>query len=443
MDDPCNDGSPQIGNNVKWARASSSFPTTNALSSPTDMSSAATGSRTPSSAGSDWRVCYVLCQHDYTSSDRDHLSFRKNEVLEIIKKENSGWWAALRGDHVGWIPSAFVLEISEDAADEERLYASVPVRVAHHSASTDSTLISTPDSARDDDRDRDWVPIVEPGGKVGLPWTLWQLCPRTNLRFQMPFMKMLSPSGLVTATDFPDDVLPPAGPLSPPQSSGSMDSFSTDSGSEPVSERQEAMSRQQRPPPCPRSPSTPMPFAPHSLKPKIAPLLINRPIPPPPAPVSALKSPARATLIRSRSDSSHMATAGGRSARRRPIMLSDRTSLSTLSLYIDSNGPPAADSDLSDLYGSYDVDPVRSPSSRRSNKIKQLTGDDDAQAFHNARLAQAALPWFLKPSYTRDDIKMEYNGSVRAGTVPALVERLTVDPLSMFSPPLAKQTTLG
>jgi son of sevenless-like protein len=146
------------------------------------MSSATTGSRTPSSAGSsDWRVCYVLCQHDFKSTDRDHLSFRQKEILEIVKKEESGWWAALRDNRIGWIPSAFVVEITEEAAeslmsanedvrsyqhDSERLYDSVSVRVAQHSASVDSTSISTPVSAFEDERD--WLPVDESGGKVCL-----------------------------------------------------------------------------------------------------------------------------------------------------------------------------------------------------------------------------------------------------------------------------------
>ncbi len=69
----------------------------------------------------------------------------------------------------------------------------------------------------------------------------------------------------------------------------------------------------------------------------------------------------------------------------------------------------------------------------RVGKVKQLTGDDDAQAFHNAQKAQARLPWYLLPTYGEDVIKLEYDGSVRAGTLLALIERLTVDPLSAFS----------
>lgn len=63
----------------------------------------------------------VLCLYDFDSSDPDHLPFRKNELLEVIKKEPSGWWAALRTHddtpRIGWVPSAFVVEISSTMAD--------------------------------------------------------------------------------------------------------------------------------------------------------------------------------------------------------------------------------------------------------------------------------------------------------------------------------------
>ena len=86
-----------------------------------------------------------------------------------------------------------------------------------------------------------------------------------------------------------------------------------------------------------------------------------------------------------------------------------------------------------DPYGDNSTSVSRSPPNRRIDKVRQLTGDDDAQAFHNAKIAQARLPWYLQPSYSSDDIKLEYDGSVRAGTLAALVEKLTVEPLSKFT----------
>jgi son of sevenless-like protein len=65
----------------------------------------------------------------------------------------------------------------------------------------------------------------------------------------------------------------------------------------------------------------------------------------------------------------------------------------------------------------------------RPGKVLRLTGDDNAQAFHSAKQAQANLPWYLKHRHGEDEIKVDYDGKVQAGTLPALVEHLVVDPL--------------
>jgi son of sevenless-like protein len=64
------------------------------------------------------------------------------------------------------------------------------------------------------------------------------------------------------------------------------------------------------------------------------------------------------------------------------------------------------------------------------DKIRRITGEDEAQAFHNAKLAQASLPWYLKPEHIGEEIKLDPDGRVIAGTLEALVERLTIEPLS-------------
>jgi len=73
----------------------------------------------------------------------------------------------------------------------------------------------------------------------------------------------------------------------------------------------------------------------------------------------------------------------------------------------------------------------------RPGKVLQLTGDDSAQAFHNAKQAQANLPWFLKHRHGEEEIKLDFDGTVKAGTLPALVEHLVVDALreNRFSAP--------
>ena len=152
-------------------------------------------------------------------------------------------------------------------------------------------------------------------------------------------------------------------------------------------------------------------------------------IPPAPSQPSPSATSPRSPLNRSRSESSP--TALSRPARRRPVTQSSFKSLSSLSVLLDS--PQSENDDLPVPQLERDLSALAlSPTQKRSDKIRKLTGDDDAQAFHNARVAQANLPWYLKPSYTADDIKMEYDGSVRAGTLPSLVERLTADSLSKY-----------
>lgn len=57
---------------------------------------------------------------DFESDDPDHLSFTRNEILTVVKMEESGWWAAMRpeGDRLGWIPSSFVERLTETAVEE-------------------------------------------------------------------------------------------------------------------------------------------------------------------------------------------------------------------------------------------------------------------------------------------------------------------------------------
>lgn len=81
--------------------------------------STGTSRTTPTSTGSDQDEFSVLCIYDFRAADDDQLSFRKNEILLIVKRENTGWWAAMRrgGDTIGWIPQAFVNTLTEEMAE--------------------------------------------------------------------------------------------------------------------------------------------------------------------------------------------------------------------------------------------------------------------------------------------------------------------------------------
>lgn len=78
-----------------------------------------TSRTTPSSSASDHDDFSVLCIYDFQAADRDQLSFRKNEILSVVKREDTGWWAAMHkgGDVIGWVPQAFVKPLSEEMAD--------------------------------------------------------------------------------------------------------------------------------------------------------------------------------------------------------------------------------------------------------------------------------------------------------------------------------------
>jgi len=62
----------------------------------------------------------ALCMFDFTSPEAEILSFRKNEILDIVKCTDGGWWAAVRkeGGILGWIPQTFVTPLSQEMAEK-------------------------------------------------------------------------------------------------------------------------------------------------------------------------------------------------------------------------------------------------------------------------------------------------------------------------------------
>ncbi|KAG6851349.1 hypothetical protein H0H93_005747 [Arthromyces matolae] len=97
------------------------------LSPASSSANASTDSTTPSTTSNDsgTPLCVVLCMYDWASDDPDHLSFTKNEILDIVKQEDTGWWAAMRSDmrsdsEIGWIPHAYVQPLSQEMVDKLR-----------------------------------------------------------------------------------------------------------------------------------------------------------------------------------------------------------------------------------------------------------------------------------------------------------------------------------
>uniref|UniRef100_A0A0W0GET1 Ras GEF n=1 Tax=Moniliophthora roreri TaxID=221103 RepID=A0A0W0GET1_MONRR len=291
-------------------------PYSSTLSRSPDSTSPSSSSRpstdtSPTSSTSD--IIYsVLCMHDFHSDDPDQLSFRRNEILDIVREESNGWLAAIRKDGdvtVGWIPQAFVKPLTDDMVD--RLLNVLPqLRIYEYEA---EQLYNTAPIARMTlyDQEPDPTPQGDRARKVTDP--------------------------------------------------------------------------RRQPPPSP-SPATPLPLIPsQASRPKIGPL-VNKPTPPTPTDpdISAPKDPD--------------------SFRRLP----------RLSLLHD----PQRERVNSDASISPD-----SASKRSDEKIRQLTGSDEALIHYNSVLMQANMPWYLKPRYS-SELEMDNDGRLLKGTKRALVEKL-------------------
>lgn len=166
------------------------------------------------------------------------------------------------------------------------------------------------------------------------------------------------------------------------------------------------------------------------------PLMINKPVPPTPEP--SVDVPA---LSRSQSESATMASMSNslRTGRRRPtpLMADDQSTLNRISMAVDqysqrSDSPaqfferrrprPSFDELSVDTSAGSISDSASTTSSRKFSDSKDIT------ARMNILQAQARLPWYLRPSYVEgEDILLDNDGSVKAGNVVALVERLSVD----------------
>jgi Variant SH3 domain len=90
---------------------------------------------------------------DFTSSETELLSFRKNEILDIVKCTD-GWWAAMKkgGTLLGWVPQTFVTPISKEMAERlrdirEDLRDAELKRVGYSTESTTSLSVVSDSSA--------------------------------------------------------------------------------------------------------------------------------------------------------------------------------------------------------------------------------------------------------------------------------------------------------
>ncbi|KAH7922841.1 ras GEF [Leucogyrophana mollusca] len=261
--------------------------------SPSSCAGLTASGSTPGTTGSDWFICQVICLYDFESEDPDQLCFKQNEILTIVKKEDSGWWAAVRppGDRLGWIPSAFVEPLGDDAEHNEQTTrdpgqaSQIGIENAR-SFDTESMITGTPYLGSNPyfgTQDEDWVPVVED--------------------FKVPSLQLVTPTDLVAKLALHDTE----------GRRGSFESFFnlSDDEQSPLTMR------------APPSPNTlmPKPPLPQDLPPSAVHKepLVKRPV---------------ADAVTRHSDSP--VAIGSRHVRPRPMLVDDRDSLTRLSALLES-----------------------------------------------------------------------------------------------------------
>ncbi|KAG5519156.1 hypothetical protein PMAC_002244 [Pneumocystis sp. 'macacae'] len=65
---------------------------------------------TPSSLPVNYIKPYYIALYDFEGQNSNEMSFRKNEILDIIHKENNGWWLARKNGVEGWVPENYLKE---------------------------------------------------------------------------------------------------------------------------------------------------------------------------------------------------------------------------------------------------------------------------------------------------------------------------------------------
>lgn len=330
------------------------------------------------------RICTVIGLYDYSSSDPDHLSFRKHDILEIVRQDELGWWGAVRSDgsEIGWIPAKFVRALSDDAAHRvyeirertqipqflENLSTGPPLSIPFvETPSTPSTGTAVPD-----DEPSDTAELSPPP-----PWSDLSIVierPREPTAIEIPIHLHDSPPNSVLYEIEDSPVAPVSSAVVPPVS------------------------------------QWPKPF-----------LKLDKSLPASPDGTTPLDSAGAEPKISAHRRNSSDGAVGS------PDSLLSLPGPSTVRAQISDHFSPLVSS--LDVPPSPFLNPFPPNARPRPGKILQLTGDDSAQAFHNAKQAQANLPWYLKHRHNDEEIKLEFDGTVKAGTLPALVEHLVVDAL--------------
>ncbi|KAF7968737.1 hypothetical protein HWV62_29559 [Athelia sp. TMB] len=95
--------------------------------------------------------------YDYQSQDSSSLSFRKDDIIEVLTQLESGWWDGLLGEERGWFPSNYVTIISEEQAEAEfsgsEFHGSQQSDVSHSTLTAGQAALNGGSEWMDDDMD--------------------------------------------------------------------------------------------------------------------------------------------------------------------------------------------------------------------------------------------------------------------------------------------------
>lgn len=125
---------------------------------------------------------YVRALYDYDADDRTSLSFRQNDIIQVITQLESGWWDGVINGVRGWFPSNYcaVVPRPTDDIEDERIGAEMDDDHDTHSlggtdyTNSDTESINGNDTSlpieRNDTREQEeaafWIPQATPDGRL-------------------------------------------------------------------------------------------------------------------------------------------------------------------------------------------------------------------------------------------------------------------------------------
>ncbi|CDZ96560.1 Ras1 guanine nucleotide exchange factor [Phaffia rhodozyma] len=118
---------------------------------------------------------FVKALFDFKSSGSSGLSFHEGDIIQIYTKSESGWWDGVCDGQRGWLPSNYVMALTDEETNREILRVERAGLVASRQELSDLSVRKV--ESRDAERERQdkheaddvndlWVPRISSGGQV-------------------------------------------------------------------------------------------------------------------------------------------------------------------------------------------------------------------------------------------------------------------------------------